>query len=273
MTAGQAKKAIKYNLVQGHRLSHILRALRMPKSTYYYWKKHHPTYRQRQNVLLKRQITKLWYRNHYIYGYPRMKIALDRNGFHISARRAWKLMHELGIHSIMNKKLVKPHTHNDYPQRPNLIKNRDWTNAWCGDITYIRLMTGKWVYLASVYNPNTHHIIAYQIEPHMTDKLVTSVMKEALKTTSSAQHPLIMHTDMGSQYTSDEFENYLIRHQLRHSYSRKGYPYDNTYIENFHSLLKKEWTFHHQYHNIYEARASIGSYIKWYNTNRISLVS
>ena len=51
---------------------------------------------------------------------------------------------------------------------------------------------------------------------------------------------MILHSDLGSQYTSDIFENYLSSKGIKHSFSRKGNPYDNTCIESFHSLLKKE---------------------------------
>ena len=51
---------------------------------------------------------------------------------------------------------------------------------------------------------------------------------------------LIVHTDLGSQYTGFAFENKLHELGLIHSYSRKGTPYDNAGIESFHATLKKE---------------------------------
>ena len=51
---------------------------------------------------------------------------------------------------------------------------------------------------------------------------------------------IILQTDLGSQYTSNIFEEYLAELKIRHSYSRKGCPYDNSCIESFHSILKKE---------------------------------
>lgn len=48
---------------------------------------------------------------------------------------------------------------------------------------------------------------------------------------------------MGSQYTSDQFENLLSKVNIKHYYSLKGHPYDNTHIENFHSMLKRGLVF------------------------------
>ncbi len=44
----------------------------------------------------------------------------------------------------------------------------------------------------------------------------------------------------GSQYTSNAYNKYLEKHEISHSYSEKGSPYDNSCIESFHATLKKE---------------------------------
>lgn len=67
--------------------------------------------------------------------------------------------------------------------------------------------------------------------------------KKALKNASlniKKTKGIILQTDLGSQYTSNIFEEYLAELKIRHSYSRKGCPYDNSCIESFHSILKKE---------------------------------
>ncbi|WP_412760390.1 integrase core domain-containing protein, partial [Pediococcus acidilactici] len=47
-------------------------------------------------------------------------------------------------------------------------------------------------------------------------------------------------THDGSQYTSDDYNQRLTALHIRHSYSRKGCPYDNAPMESFHASLKKE---------------------------------
>ena len=48
--------------------------------------------------------------------------------------------------------------------------------------------------------------------------------------------PLIIHSDMGSQYTSAEFNIKFQNYGLKHSYSLKDHPYDNGRMEAFHSI-------------------------------------
>ena len=60
---------------------------------------------------------------------------------------------------------------------------------------------------------------------------------------------LIVHTDLRSQYRSTSFEELLTERGIRHSYSRRGCPYDNSVLESFHASLKKEEVYQHRFFN------------------------
>ena len=80
----------------------------------------------------------------------------------------------------------------------------------------------------------------------------------------------IFHSDLGSQYTSNKVERYLKELDLKHSYSKKGYPYDNASMESFNAILKKEEVNLHEYKTFEEARRVIFEFIEsWYNRRRI----
>ncbi|MDM7540032.1 integrase core domain-containing protein [Leuconostoc mesenteroides] len=87
------------------------------------------------------------------------------------------------------------------------------------------------------------------------------------------QKPLIIHSDMGSQYTSAEFNIKCQNYGLKHSYSLKGHPYDNGRMEAFHSILKREEVYLKAYQTLTQVQAAIGWYINFYNRNRISNVA
>ena len=110
---------------------------------------------------------------------------------------------------------------------------------WCTDITYIHVQKEGWTYLASVMDLCSRKIIGYAYGTSMTAELAVEAVKNAclnVKDTSG----IILHSDLGSQYTSLAFEGYLAERGILHSFSRKGNPYDNACIESFHSVLKKE---------------------------------
>lgn len=173
-----------------------------------------------------------------MYVYPRLTIFLNKRfDFGVSSQLVYRLMAELGIKSRMVKKRKKPTTFTEYEQRPNLIKNLDdKSGVLLTDITYIPV-NNKWVYLASLYEPESRKVLSHRVSATMTKELATSVIAAPV---IDNQQTRIVHSDMGSQYTSDLFEETLIKQGIKHSYSRKGRPGDNARIESFHSLLKRQ---------------------------------
>ncbi|CAD5899700.1 Integrase core domain protein (fragment) [Carnobacterium maltaromaticum] len=93
----------------------------------------------------------------------------------------------------------------------------------------------------------------------MTKELATSVIDPKVPISLGMT---IIHSDMGSQYTSDLFEITLSKHKIKHSYSKKGCPGDNARIESFHSILKREYVNFQRFKTIYEAITGIDSYIR-----------
>ena len=81
--------------------------------------------------------------------------------------------------------------------------------------------------------------------------------------------PIIIHSDQGSQFGSDDFARWCKEHQLVPSMSRRGNCYDNAVAESFFSNLKKERVKRKIYATREEARSDIFDYIEvFYNRKR-----
>ena len=104
----------------------------------------------------------------------------------------------------------------------------------------------------------------------MTAELALEAVKNACLNVKETKG-LLLHSDLGSQHTSQVFEHYLSKRGIRHSFSRKGNPYDNACIESFHSVLKKEEIYLHPYQDSKEARRAIFEYIEFYIAHIIFL--
>ena len=103
----------------------------------------------------------------------------------------------------------------------------------------------------------------------MTAELVISAFEMA-KTARGVTKGMLFHSDLGSQYTSNEYENLLVENKVKHSYSKKGYPYDNASMESFNAILKKEEVNVNTYTTFKEAKLAIFEFIEsWYNNTRI----
>ena len=69
----------------------------------------------------------------------------------------------------------------------------------------------------------------------MTDNLVIEAFKKA-NVNRGLNKDGIFHSDRGSQYISNDFELLLEELEIKHSYSKKGYPYDNASMESFNAI-------------------------------------
>lgn len=77
------------------------------------------------------------------------------------------------------------------------------------------------------------------------------------------------HSDRGSQYTSKDFRELLIKHSIVASQSGTGNCYDNAVIESFFHTLKTEHIYFEQYESREQAERSIFEYVEvFYNRQR-----
>lgn len=193
---------------------------------------------------------------------------------YVGLKRVQRLMRELSIHSIIQAK-YRPTTNTDpVESKPNLLQ-QDFTTTtvnqkWVADITYIHTDKEGWTYLASVMDLYTRKIIGYCYAKNMTAEIVIESFKRAIEK-QKPNAPVIVQTDLGKQYTSNNVELFLETNGILHSYSRKGTPYDKSAaIESFHATLKKEELYRNHHKNFNEARLALLQYIEgWYNRKRI----
>ena len=184
-------------------------------------------------------------------------------------------MKELGLRSIVVKKFNHSgnSTVDNTKEYPNLLEQDFFaekpSTKWVGDITYIYTLETGWTYLAIVMDLFDLKVIGWTYGMHMTDELVIEAFKKAM-TNRGLREDGNFHSDRGSQYTSNDFEGMLSNLKINHSYSKKGYPYDNASMESFNAILKKEEVNVNSYKTFEEAKLAIFEFIEsWYNNARI----
>ena len=126
--------------------------------------------------------------------------------------------------------------------KPNLLNrnfNIDEPNrVWVTDITYL-IFGNKRAYLSTILDLYDRKIVAYQISKRNDIKLVIDTLNQAIAKTKDVSS-LIIHSDQDFQYTSFEYKAVCESNGIQISMSRKGTPIDDSPIESFHSILKKE---------------------------------
>lgn len=232
-----------------------------------------PSKRQAEAQQLKTDIYQIYKESKGRYGAPKIHTVLKKNGRHVSLKRVQRYMSSMGIRSIVVKKYRPYSSKSSQEEKENLL-NRDFKatvihQKWCTDITYIPTIKDGWTYLASVMDLYSKKIIGYAYGTSMTATLAVEALENACLNVKDTKG-ILLHSDLGTQYTSQLFQEVITKKEMIHSFSRKGNPYDNACIESFHSILKKEEVNHNKYYDFKIARRAIFEYIEsWYNRKRI----
>jgi len=166
-------------------------------------------------------------------------------------------------------------SHQKIEERPNLLNQEfNTTNLnqkWVTDITYIQTKKDGWCYLSTILDLHSRMIIGYSFGKRMATHWVLNTLEDALLKRTYKQGELILHSDLGSQYTSQAYEEALKDAGILHSFSRKGCPYDNAGMESFHASIKKERSYcRPTCRSFEEAQADVFDCIhRYYNRKRI----
>ncbi|MCU7202225.1 MAG: IS3 family transposase [Turicibacter sanguinis] len=259
---------------QEHDIKQLCEVLSVPRSTYYQSKHQIESKWKRENHQLLERIKKIYFESSRRYGAIKVHRQLIKEGFSVSLKRVQRLMKSGGLASIIQKKYTP------YKQSKELVLDRDnileqdfsttsINQKWVSDITYIHVQEEGWCYLASVMDLHSKKIIGYHFSKQMTTDIIVQALKNAY-VSQSPKDKVILHTDLGTQYTSQDFKNLTSELNVVQSFSRKGCPYDNACIESFHATLKKEEVYQTKYVTFEQARMALFQYIEgWYNRKRI----
>ena len=113
-------------------------------------------------------------------------------------------------------------------------------------------------------------VLAYRIGDDMTASLVTDTIRAALQK-EKVTDGLALHSDQGSQYTSQAYFDLSQEYHFSPSMSSPGCPYDNAAMENFFGKLKTECLYRTKFSSRQELEQLIDEYIYFYNFERITL--
>ena len=253
----------------------LCKVIQLPRSVYYYHKTHTTNKYKEANKKLDIEIMQIYNDSKKRYGSPKIQKILEKSGNKVSQKRVARRMRFLKIQSITIKKYRPAHSKNkvDDNGKENLLKQDFKANnlreKMLSDITYIYTKELGWTYLAIVLDLCSLSVIGYSYSNKMDAKLVKEAIYKASQK-GQFKKGAIFHSDLGSQYTSNKVEEYLKELGLKHSYSKKGYPYDNASMESFNAILKKEEVNQKEYNTFKEAKRAIFEFIEgWYNRNRI----
>lgn len=159
---------------------------------------------------------------------------------------------ELKLHPITRRKKKGSAPGKRHKVFDNLLK-RDFTaekpnRKWCVDFTYLFLQNGSKRYNCTIIDLFDRSVVASVTGKEITAELAKSALLKAITDNpKAAKTGLILHSDQGSQFTSNEFIEICKEHGIHQSMSHAGCSYDNAPMERYFNTLKSELIYNYTY--------------------------
>jgi len=200
------------------------------------------------------------------YGSRQMARFMKRQSHKCDRHRVRRLMRIMRLVPIYQE----PNTSKKHPQHkiwPYLLRNVviDRPNqVWCADITYIPMRRG-FLYLVAIMDWCSRKVLSWRLSNSMDADVCVEALKEAIARYGA---PEIFNSDQGSQFTSGAWIDVLIDAKIKISMDGKGAWRDNRMIERLWRSLKYECVYLNAFETGSDARAGIGKWMTYYNSER-----
>lgn len=223
-------------------------------STYYYKPK------SGDQANLKRRIREIA-ETRVRYGYRRITVLLNREGWDVNHKRVYRLYREMGL-QLRNKT----------PKRRVKAKLREGrtvatraNETWAMDFVHDQLATGRKLRVLTVVD--TYSRFSPVIDPRFSyrGEDVVQTLEEVCKYIG---YPKSIRVDQGSEFISKNLDLWAYQNDVILDFSRPGKPTDNAFIESFNGKFRAECLNVHWFLSLSDAREKMEAWRREYNEVR-----
>lgn len=249
----------------------MCRMLLVSVSGFYAWCKREESFHDREDRRLAVLVEEAYVRGRRTYGSPRVHAALAAKGVKVSRKRVIRLMQQRGLRGRTPRAFTRTTESVDGAAAAENLLNRDFTatapnQKWVGDVTGLRVPEG-WLYLAVLMDLYSRRIVGWALSPINDRKLALKALNAAVLSRQPTPG-LLHHTDQGSPYVSEQYQEALLDLGATCSMSRRGNCHDNAAMESWNASMKKD--IGEKFESYDDAHRKIFDYIEvFYNQVRI----
>ena len=199
------------------------------------------------------------------YGYRKMAIRLQQQGYAVNPKRVRRLMRTMGLQTVY----PRPHTsipnpqHKKYPYLLRDLEVKRPNQVWSADITYVPMPLG-FMYLVAVIDWFSRFVLAWQL----SNTLDGLFCLDALRLACQLGRPDIFNTDQGVQFTARAFTDELEMAGIRISMDGRGRAFDNIFVERLWRTVKYEDIYLKGYATVPALETGLEDYFQFYNYQR-----
>jgi transposase InsO family protein len=218
--------------------------LRVSRAGYYAWVDRPPSAHAVEDQQLAARVREIHELTKKRYGAPRVQKQLAKTqDIHVSQKRVARLMRQEGLRARPRRRFkCTTMSDHDQPIAANLL-DRDFkatapNQKWVGDTTELLTSNGK-LFLAVILDLCSKFIVGWALSP-VNDRYLTIAALEMAIKRRCPEVGLLHHSDRGSTYASEDYQEILAARGVVCSMSRRGNPYDNAVMESWNSTFKIE---------------------------------
>lgn len=242
----------RFQFVADHRdtyeVKRLCQVLEINRSSFYAWVQAAPARAQRAaaDQVLADRVREVQ-KDDPAYGAPRVTAELNDGveaGERVNHKRVARVMREHELAGLRLRRRVRTTIPAPADQDVPDLFERDFTadapnRTYVGDITYLPIATGGFLYLATVIDCCSRALVGWAVADHMRTSLATDALDMAAAARGSLAGA-IFHSDHGAQYVSQAFAAAAARHGLTLSRGAVGSSADNALTESFNATCKRE---------------------------------
>ncbi len=193
------------------------------------------------------------------YGYRRLHVLLQREGWPVNHKRVYRLYRLDGLtlrRKSRKKRLSLPRVPAPAPTQPH--------TEWGMDFLTDRLADGRRFRVLTFVDHVSRVSPAIAVAPSLTGEHVVAVLERL----ATIQRPERIRVDNGPEFISKALDAWCYRQGVQLVFSRPGKPTDNPFIEAFNSRFRDECLIQHWFASLEEAQTTIEAWRMEYNTER-----
>jgi putative transposase len=195
------------------------------------------------------------------YGYRRVHVVLQREGWMINIKRTYRLYSGLGL-QLRNK---TPKRRAKAKLREDRCPASEPNQTWAMDFVHDQLAMGKKIRVLTVVDIFSKY--SPIIDPRFSYRAADVVMALE-RVCANVGYPKTIRVDQGSEFVSRDLDLWAYANDVILDFSRPGKPTDNAFIEAFNSKVRSECLNAHWFMSLDDARSKLEDWRRYYNEER-----
>ena len=199
------------------------------------------------------------------YGYRKLTVRLQQQGYTVNPKRVLRLMRTMGLQAVYPRPRtsIPDAQHKKYPYLLRDVEVNRPNQVWSADITYLPMPQG-FMYLVAVIDWFSRFVLTWQL----SNTLDGGFCLDALRLALQVGQPDIFNTDQGLQFTAHAFTDALETAHVRISMDGRGRAFDNIFVERLWRTVKYEDIYLKGYATVAVLESGLEDYFQFYNYQR-----